>query len=179
MSRTVSNRALAAFFKPECDENFILLLRLSGANLAAPIYLCDGWTKRLTGLTTDDEVIYGLTSEGVDHMYLPFQLSLPTDDEAGGLRAEVSIYDATRQLMPVIRALSGPPTVRLQVVMQGASAADNGTAVSLPEISIDNMELRGIGYDAGTITGTLMSESLANEPFPCHTMTPSACPGLF
>jgi hypothetical protein len=177
--RTVSARALAAFFAPECDENAIILLRFSGANMAAPLYLCSGWTKRLASLTTDDEVVYGLTSEGIDHIFMPIEMPWPGDSEASGPRAEISIYDPTQRLIPIIRTLTGPPSVRLQVVFQGASAAGNGEAVSAVEMEYTNLELRGLSYEAGTVSGYLAVETLANEPFPCHTMTPGSAPGLF
>jgi len=68
---------------------------------------------------------------------------------------------------------------RLQIVLQGVSAASNGEDVSSPELTIDNLELQGITYDADAVTGYLSVESLASEPFPCHTMNPSTFPGLF
>jgi hypothetical protein len=177
--RTLSARALAAFFGTECAENAILLLRLSGANLATPIYICNAWTKRLTSLTTDDEVVYGLTSGGVDHIFMPVELPWPGDAEASGPRSQISIYDPTQRLLPAIRNLSGPPTVRLQLVFQGSAAAGNGEAVSAVEMEFNNLELRGLTYEAGTVTGYLVMESLENEPFPCHTMTPASTPRLF
>ena len=82
--RDVSPRMLRAFFTPDSPENIITLLKISGANLAEPIYLCDGYTKRLDALTTDDEVVYGLTSEGIDHIFLPFNFPMPSDDGADG-----------------------------------------------------------------------------------------------
>lgn len=176
--RDVSPRMLRAFFTPDSPENIITLLKISGANLAEPIYLCDGETKRLDALTTDDEVVYGLTSEGIDHIFLPFNFLMPSDDGADGAKSTLTIYNATG-LMPLIRTLTAPPTVRIQVVMQGATEASNGEEVCLPEITIDNLELGGISYDNDQVTGHLSVDTRMGEPFPCHTMTPSYCPGLF
>lgn len=179
MSRDVSPRMLRAFFTPDSPENIITLLKISGANLAEPIYLCDGYTKRLDALTTDDEVVYGLTSEGIDHIFLPFNFPMPSDGGADGAKSTLTIYNATGLITPLIRTLTAPPTVRIQVVMQGATEASNGEEVCLPEITIDNLELGGISYDKDQVTGHLSVDTRMGEPFPCHTMTPSYCPGLF
>ena len=179
MSRALSPRALRAFFAPDCDENVITLLKIYGANMAEPVYLADGYTHRLESLTTDDEVVYGVTSQGIDHIFLPFSFTMPNDEEASGPRCELTIQNATQMITPLIRSLNAPPTVRIQVVLQGTSVADNSATVSLPEISIDGMQLNGIGYSVDAVTGYLSVESLASEPFPCHSMTPSHCPGLF
>jgi len=179
VSRTISARALRAFFSPDCDENVICLLKIYGANIAEPIYLADGYTKRLAALTTDDDVAYGVTSGGIDHLFVPFNITLPNDESDAGPRCQLTIHNATRYITPVIRTLDGPPTIRLQIVLQGVSAASNGEDVSSPELTIDNLELQGITYDADAVTGYLSVESLASEPFPCHTMNPSTFPGLF
>ena len=177
--RNLSARALRAFFSPDGEENVITLLKIYGANLDAPIYLCDGYTHRLESLTTDDDVFYGCTSQGIDHIFLPFSVTLPSEEESSGPRCTLTIHNATGMITPQIRSLTSPPKVRIQIVMQGTSAASNDATVSLPEISIDGLELTGIGYDMDQVSGSLTMESLATEPFPCHTMTPSAFPGLF
>jgi len=179
VSRALSARAMRAFFSPDCEENVITLLKIYGANMAEPIYLADGYTKRLDALTTDDEVVYGVTSQGIDHIFIPFSFTMPNDEEAAGPRSELTIHNATQLITPLIRSLDSPPTVRIQVVLQGTSAATNDATVSLPEISIDGMTLNGISYTRDAVTGYLSVESLAAEPFPCHSMTPSHCPGLF
>lgn len=177
--RNISARALEAFLSRDCNENVITLLKLYGANIDTPIYLADGYTKQLTSLSTDDDVAHGVTSEGIDHLFVPFAVTLPTDETSGGLRCQLTIYNATRFITPLVRSLNGPPTIRIQLVLQGASSASNGEDVSAPELSIDGLELNGIGYDADSVTGILSVESYASEPFPCHTMTPSTFPGIF
>lgn len=179
MRSDFSPRMLRAFFTPDSPENIITLLKIYGEYLEEPIYLCDGYTKRLDALTTDDEVIYGLTSEGIDHIFLPFEFPMPSDDGADGARTTLTIYNATGAITSLIRTLPGPPKVRIQLVLQGATEASNGTDVSLPEMTIDNLELGGISYKDEAVTGHLSVDTRMGEPFPCHTMTPSHCPGLF
>ena len=55
MSRALSARAMRAFFSPDCEENVITLLKIYGANMPEPIYLADGYTKRLDALTGSEE----------------------------------------------------------------------------------------------------------------------------
>ena len=179
MSRDVSPRMLRAFFTPDSPENIITLLKIYGEYMEEPLYLCDGYTKRLDTLTTDDEVIYGLTSEGIDHIFIPFVFPLPSDEGADGSRTTLTIYNATGAITSLTRTLPGPPKVRVQVVLQGATEASNGEDVSVPEMTIDNLELGGINYKDDAVTGHLSVDTRMGEPFPCHTMTPSYCPGLF
>ena len=172
--RSVSARALRAFYAADGDEHVITLLRLTGGGLASPLYLADGFTKRLEGLTTADDVIYGLTSDGVDHIFLPFGIALPGEDEGDAPRCDITIHNATREITAAIRGLTSPPSARLQVVIANAD-----TTVSTPEIEFDGLQLVGITYNAEQVRGQLVFDGLVHEPFPAHTMTPSAFPGLF
>lgn len=172
--RTLSSRALSAFYDQDGDEQVITLLKIYGANLSAPIYLADGWTKRHESLSTDDDVVYGVTSDGADYLFLPFQISLPGEEDGAGPRCNLTIQNATGVITPEIRALTSPPSVRVQVVI-----ANSDTTVSTPEMEFDGFKLAGISYNAETVTGYLTVDGLSLEPFPSHTMTPSVCPGLF
>ena len=83
--RNISARALEAFLSRDCNENVITLLKLYGANIDTPIYLADGYTKQLTSLSTDDDVAYGVTSEGIDHLFVPFAVTRPVTASCGSL----------------------------------------------------------------------------------------------
>jgi hypothetical protein len=47
------------------------------------------------------------------------------------------------------------------------------------EISFPGFLMSGITYNANSIVADLNVESLAIEPFPAHTFTPSYFPGLY
>lgn len=173
MSRlaSLSPAALRAMFSPDADDTLITLLTISGAGITTPIRIADGYTGRLAGLTTDDEVIYGVPSRGNDYIFLPFSITLPTEEQASAPRCNITINDVTRYLIPTIRTISSSPTVTMELVL---SSSPNTVEASFP-----GFKMAGISYNANTITAELTVESLAAEPFPAHTFTPSYFPGLF
>ena len=170
MSRlaSLSPAALKAMFSPDGDDTLIALVTFTGGGIVGAIRLADGYTQRIS--ETADEVVYGVVSRSQNYTFLPFALTLPTEEDAAP-RCRIVINDVTRQLVPAIRALSGPPTVTIELVL--ASAPDT------VEVSFGGFLLGGISYDADSISGTLTVESLAVEPFPQHAFTPSYFPGLF
>lgn len=170
MSRldSLSPACLRAMLSPEADEDLFTLLTFTGGGISEPIRIADGYTDRLS--ETADEIVYGLTSRGSQFIFLPFTLTLPNDDDADP-GCELTMHDVTRQLMPTLRTLTGPPSVTIELVL--ASSPDT------VEASFPGFQLGAVTYNDSTITGQLTVASLAHEPFPCHTFTPSYFSGLF
>lgn len=170
MSRldSLSPACLRAMLSPETDEDIITLLTFTGGGISTPIRISDGHTGRLS--ETADDVTYGLTSRGNQFVFLPFSLTLPNDDDSDP-GCELTMHDVTRSLMPTLRTLTGPPSVTIELVL--ASSPDT------VEASFPGFQLGAVTYNDSTITGQLAVASLAHEPFPCHTFTPSYFPGLF
>lgn len=171
MSRlaSLSPAALAAMFSADADSNLIALLTITGAGIDEPVRLADGYTKRVS--ETADEVIYGVTSRSNDYLFLPFNLTLPTEESDAAPRCQITIQDVTRQLTPVIRTINNAPSVLIELVL--SSSPD------IVEASFPGFLMSSISYNANVITAELTVESLAIEPFPAHTFTPSYFPGLF
>ena len=171
MSRlaSLSPAALAAMFSTDADSNLIALLTISGTGIDQPVRLSDGYTKRVS--ENADEVIYGVTSRLNDYLFLPFTLTLPTEEADAAPRCQISIQDVTRQLTPVIRTISSAPSVLIELVL--SSSPDT------VEAAFPGFLMSSISYNANVITAELTVESLAIEPFPAHTFTPSYFPGLF
>lgn len=170
MSRlqSMSPAALRAVFSPESSDTLIVLITLSGGNITSPIYLADNYTKRL--YANDEEVAYGLTSRGIDYYFLPFSMSLPTEEDAAP-RAQLTINDVNGRVLPHVRRLQTAPTVKIELVL-----ASNPDYV---EVDFGEFLLANISYSGPSITGELTLESFEMEPFPCDTFTPSYFPGLF
>lgn len=170
MSRlaSMSPAALRAVFSPDADDNLIVLLTFSGAGLSTPVRISDGYTTRLSESATD--ILYGVRSRGNDFIFLPINISLPTEEEAAP-RCKISISDVTRRLLPVVRTITGALTVTIEIVL-----ASNPDVV---EVSYGNFLMSAISYSADTITGELTVDALGSEPFPAHQFTPSYFPGLF
>lgn len=171
MSRlaSLSPAALRAMFSPDADDTLITLLTITGPGIATPIRLADGYTQRVSE-TADDEV-YGVPSRGSNYLFLPLQITLPTEEQGAAPRCSITIHDVTRVLLPAVRTISSAPNVLLELVL--SSAPD------VVEASFAGFKMAGISYNADTISAELTVESLAVEPFPAHSFTPAYFPGLF
>jgi len=171
MSRlnSLSADAIKAMFSQESDDSLIVLLTISSSEISPSLRLADNYTERLS--ETDSEVLYGVISNSNEYMFLPFNLTLPTEEESSVPRCQLIINDVTRYLTPVIRSITTPPNVQIDLVLKS-----NPDVV---EITFGGFILTNISYNANQITADLTVESLAIEPFPSHTFTPSYFPGLF
>jgi len=108
---------------------------------------------------------------GNTYLAWPFQVALPEEREDTVPTIQIVIDNIDRRIMAGIRSLPTAPTVLLEVVL--ASSPDTVEAGPF------NFTLRGVDYDALTITGTLSPEDILNEPFPQYTYSPASFPGLF
>ncbi|CAK0766154.1 conserved hypothetical protein [Gammaproteobacteria bacterium] len=168
MSRisTLSPNALRAMLSPEADDTLITLLTFSGVG-SETVRIADGYTQSLDS----DELIYGVVSRGQQYVFIPVEITLPSEERESVPRCQIVIHDVTRSLMPTLRSLNQALNVNIELVL--GSAPDN------VEIAFPGFYLGAIGYSAEAITGELTLESMANEPFPADSFTPSGFPGLF
>lgn len=170
MSRTgLSAAALRSMFAQDADTTLITLLTITGTGIATPIRLCDNYTQRIS--ETDEEILYGVVSRSNNYYFLPFEITLPSEQVDSAPRATIKIYDVTRYLIPSIRTLTSAPSVLLELVLSSSP--------STVEVSFPGFLLGAINYNADSITAELAVETLTIEPFPAHTFTPSYFPGLF
>lgn len=173
MSRltTMSPDAIRAVFSPDADSDLIFLLTIydpaNPSNVVAR--LADGFTQRIS--ETDDEVIYGVVSNGYQFTFLPIEVSLPTEEEAQAPRCSITIHDVTRHIVPIIRTINGPPKIKMELVL--SKTPDN------VEVSFDGFYINSFTYNADTVSASLSMIDLEREPFPMHSFTPRYFPGLF
>lgn len=176
MSRlsTLSSAAIKAMFSSETDEALIMLITIYSTedNTTAVARLADGFTGRLQNFTTDDEVIYGVTSNGHDFIFLPIQIGLPGEQETGASGCSIVCQYVTDEAINLIRTeLNAPARVSIELVLSGSP---NTVEASFPDFYITNAT-----YSAESITLDLTMINLAREPFPCYNFIPSYFPGLF
>ena len=175
MSRlnSLSQSAIRAMFASETPEALILLITITNpADPANPIRLADGYTNRIASLTTDTDVVYGVTSNSKDYIFLPMQLALPGEQEAGAGQCSLILNFVTREAIEIIREhLTSPVSVQIDLVLQ--SSPDR------IETSFSGFKITNVTYNADQITFDLNMVSLSREPFPCFTFTPANFPGLF
>lgn len=171
MSRlaSLSSNAISTLLAQESTNPVITLLTISGTGIATPVRLCDQFLTRLS--ETDTDVVYGLTSNSNEFYYLPFNISLPTEEFASAPRCVLTLQDVTRYLIPTIRNISTPPSVQIDIIL--------ASAPNTIEITFGSFTMTNIRYNAQTITADLMIEMLEIEPFPAHSFTPNYFPGLF
>jgi len=175
MSRlnSLSQSAIKAMFASETSEALILLITITDpSDLANPIRLADSYTNRIASLTTDTEVVYGVTSNGHDYIFLPFQVNLPGEQEAGAAQCSLILNYVTREAIQLIREkLTNPVSVQIDLVL--------ASSPNTIETSFSGFKITNVSYNAEQITLDLNMVSLSREPFPSFTFTPANFPGLF
>jgi hypothetical protein len=167
----MSPNALKAVFSPDADDDLIILLTIyNPLNENEVLFrLADGFTKRIS--ETESEVIYGVTSNGFDYTFIPMQISLPSEDEAQAPRCSIVMHDVTRYLTPVIRNITAPPRIKLELVLTKTP--------NVVEVSFNDFYVNNFSYNADSVTADLAMTDYEREPFPMHSFTPRYFPGMF
>lgn len=167
----MSPAALRAVFSPDADDDLILLVTIYDPvdNVTVLTRLADGYTKRIS--ETDTDVIYGVTSGGVDYTFLPMSISLPSEEEAQAPKCSITLHDVTRYVIPIIRTISAPPRVKLEMVL--TSTPDN------VEVTFNDFYISNFNYTATSVSADLSMIDYEREPFPMHSFTPAYFPGMF
>ena len=174
MSRltTLSPNAIRAMFSTESQAALITLLTIYDTNGTTPLVrLADNFTKRIEGLTTVEEVIYGVTSNNQDYIFVPLEISLPAEQDNAAPKCSIVIRDVTRYFTATIRSLNDAPKIRLDMVLS--------TSPDVVEASFTNFFISNISYNADAVTAELSMIDFAVEPFPCYSFTPNYFPGMF
>ena len=173
MSRltSMSPEAIKAIFSPEADSDLIFLLTVydpvDGVTVVGRV--CDGFTKRIS--ETADEVVYGVTSNGNDFVFLPMEISLPTEEEAQAPRCSIIMRDVTKYVIPLVRTIVGPPKVKMELVLSKTP--------NIVEASFTGFYISNFSYNADSVTADLSMIDYEREPFPMHAFTPAYFPGMF
>lgn len=175
MSRlsSLSPQAIKAMFSSETDEQLITLLTIQDpAQPNIPVRLADSFTQRITGLTTDDEVIYGVVSRGLNYLFLPMEITLPSEEDAGVGRCNIVFNFVTPEAIKLVREnLLNPTRVTLELIL--ASSPNTVEAI------FSGFYIVSASYNAQSITLELDMIDYSREPFPCYNFTPNYFPGLF
>jgi len=175
MSRltTLSPNAIKAMFSQETDEQLITLVTITDPTQPnQPVRLANGFTGRLASLTTDEEVVYGVTSRGQDYVYLPLDITLPNEDESGIGDCSLVFNYVTQEAVELIRAnLTTATPVVIELILSGSP--------DTVEAEFTGFYVVNATYNAQAITLALSAINYNREPFPSYTFTPKYFPGLF
>ena len=173
MSRltTMSPDAIRAIFSPEADSDLLFLLTIYDPSNPSTVVarLADGFKKRIS--ETADEVVYGVTSRSQDFIFLPMEISLPTEEEAQAPRCSIILRDVTRYVIPIVRTIVGPPSVKMELVLSKTP--------DTVEASFTGFYISNFSYSADSVTADLSMIDYEREPFPMHSFTPAYFPGMF
>lgn len=172
MSRlsSMSAEAIKAVFSQESDADLIVLLTFYDPDTNQPsVRLSDNYTSRIS--ETSEDVVYGVTSRGNNFTFLPLQITLPQEDEAQAPRMSIVINDVTRYVIPIVRSLSKPPKVLMELVLSKTP--------NVVEASFSGFYVSSFTYNADQVTCELSMVDYEREPFPMHSFSPKYFPGLF
>jgi hypothetical protein len=165
--RVLSLNFRQALFSQESGEVPIFLLTITHDELDAPIYLTTDPTTRLS----DDPLIYGTTSRGIEFLYAGVDVTLPDEQDKAPPASKLTIANVSRELIPLARSVSTPPSVKIEAVL--ASAPD------VVEMVWPAMDMSNLTYDASYLQFDLTMDALVTEPYPSGTFSPAYFPGLF
>lgn len=175
MSRlnTMSQAAIAALFSPDAQTSLVTLLTIYDPSDDSTVLLrvADNYTQRLDDAATTQEISYGIISRGNNFYFLPMSITLPSEEPNSAPRCSITLDDVTKQVIPIIRQINGPPRVKIELVL-------NSTPNTV-EASFDKFYLSSISYNANQVTAELSMIDYAMEPFPAYSFTPKYFPGLF
>jgi hypothetical protein len=177
MSRlsTLSATAIRAMFSTETEQAVVMLLTIyttDGTSIAAR--LCDNFNKRIS--ETDAEIVYGVRSRGNDYVFLPMEISLPSETEDGNSNCSIRFNFVTPEAIQIIREqLTGPTKILLELVLTDGTSADVDTV----EATFSGFYITSASYSADGITLNLGMINYNTEPFPAYNFTPKNFPGLF
>jgi len=101
----------------------------------------------------------------------PFTVKLPEDAADSVPKAQLTIDNVSREIAQLIRSITTPPTVTIEIVR-----ISNTDEI---EVTLPDFQLRNTEWDALTVTGDLMIDDIAQEQVPQRKFTPSEYPGLF
>mgnify|MGYP003405271219 CR=1 FL=1 len=157
---TISPQATEEVFGQE-GGGFLACLTISHDDLEEPIRVIDNTVNVTRTIGAEDFVFIAF----------PFEITLPDDQADSVPKAQLTIDNVSREVAQLIRSITTPPTVTIEVVRI--------SDVNEVEVTLPDFQLRNVEWDALTVTGDLIIDDIAQEQFPQRKFTPSEYPGLF
>lgn len=177
MSRlsTLSTAAIKAMFSSETEQAVVMLLTIYGLDgSTVVIRLADNFNKRIS--ETDADIVYGVRSRLNDYVFLPMEISLPSETQDGSSNCSIRFNFVTPEAIQIIREqLTGPVKILLELVLSDGTSADLDTV----EATFSGFYITSASYSAESIILNLGMINYNTEPFPAYNFTPRNFPGLF
>jgi hypothetical protein len=112
-----------------------------------------------------------VVSNGVTYTAFPFQVTLPPDEGSTPQSLQVSTFNASADLIKIIRGTLAPPEVKIDLITSNNPDFIHKT--------IDFMRVGGVEYDSLTLSFELVSSSAFARKTQNHTYNQKEFPGLF
>jgi hypothetical protein len=158
----------------ETDQALIMLLTIYDPSNPTQIIgrMSDSFIGRLSSLTTDSEIMYGVQSRGNEYYFLPMEISLPSEQETGVGQCSITLNYTSPELISTIRSsITKPTKILIELVLSGSP--------NTVEATFSDFYITSVNYNAEKISLSLDMVNLSREPFPCFSFTPGYFPGLF
>lgn len=155
-----------AMYAENTGEVPVVLATITHPELDAPVRLSSDPTQRLSV----DPLVYGTVSNGEPFEFVMMSPVLPDQQRGQSPRAALAFENVDRDSVALLRSITTPMRVRLDLVL--ASAPD-----AIEESYTDLRAVRA-GYDADRITLDISREPFTAEPWPSGKMTQARMPGL-
>lgn len=155
--RAISPALLAQLYAQESDDPFLMLVTFSHTSFLDDV--------RLVNNTTD------IVSRGKTYLSFPLSITLPLQDGETPTSVVLKLDNVGRELIDELRTIDDFITVKLELIL-----------ASLPndvQMSIFDLKLSGVTFDATTISGTLFLDDFLNTKLDVETYGPSNYPGIF
>lgn len=165
--RLLSLEFRKSLFAQESGEVPVFLLTITHPQLGAPIRLSTDPTTRLSV----DPLRYGTVSRGETFEYVGVEITLPDEQAKNPPTSKLVISNVSRELVPLARSVSTPPSVKIEAVL--------ASAVDTVEFTVPAMDMVALQYDVGQLTFSLAIDAMTTEPYPAGSFNPASFPGLF
>jgi len=157
MSRPISALFHEALLAQHSDQALLTLIEITHPNLETTIRLVNDTKSVVSGGET----------------YLPYFFALVFPEEENGRIKEVSLVmdNVDRQITLAVRSIDSPPNVSVKFVLSDTP--------DIVEVSLPDMVLRNVSYDASTISGELVYEERVQYQIPALTINANDFPGAW
>ncbi|MFC5421946.1 DUF1833 family protein [Bosea eneae] len=162
----VSLNIRQALYAEQTGEVPVVLATITHPDLATPVRLSSDPTQRLS----IEPLRYGTISNGETFEFVLMSAVLPDQQRGQSPRAALVFENVERDSVGLLRSITTPMRIRLDLVLASAPNV-------LEESYVD---LRGMkaGYDADKITLDISREPFTSEPWPAGKATQARLPGL-
>lgn len=156
MARDLSSNATAGMLAPQTNEIALHLLTITQDSIAT-LRIVDSREDVISNSETFTAAAFNVV--------MPKQIG----NKQGSVR--LVLANVARQFTEIIRSLTGPATVRLDIIL--AATPD------VIEVGPIYFQTTTIQYDVKQIVINAAHENILSEPWPADDFTPQNAPGLF